>query len=731
MDYDNDDAMVGLTGNDRLIFEARRDFLTCQEWQGKCDEWSLDDTKFAWADSRNGWQWPQKLYQDRSGENGEDRPSLTINKTRVHNDIIINEAMKNKSSIKIRPTGGLASYDAAQAMQTLIRRIEYVSKASTAYRTVFEHQVDGGIGYIILETAYVSDRSFDQEIFLRAARDPRAVYLDPNSREPDGSDADFGFVFERMSRLKFNRKYPKWRNEVGKSALGADAIWMTDKEILVCTYHKRKGTPDTFISYVEETSGKRIEKLASEIEKDAGPEILKALLEDIKEGRIDGKTRHILDQSVKSYFIAGDKVISVDDWAGKYIPICRCVGREMLIDGKLDRKGHTRALIDAQRMLNYNASGSVEFGALQPKVPFIGPDRAFEGHEQVWKDINRKNFAYAGYNDIDDEAADPALAKIDKPERVQPPQSAPVYMEGAQIAERWMMMVSGQYQAQLGENDQQSAASGRAISERQRQGDTATFHFAEHQSDMLRFIGVQLLDLIPKIYDTERELQVLNEDGTEALIRIIPDQEEAVRELKEIREGVATLAFNPKVGQYDCISDPGPNYATQRQEAWNAITLILQQNMELAATIGDLLFKFGDFPGSEEIRERLRKEIEATKPYLFDDEKSPGIVAAQQQVQQLMKLNGELMSKIAEMQLKLRGREEKRDIDASNAETKRLEVLVEAMAKIVLTPADRARMEHELTSRTHDANLDMIAEANKAAIAGLNADSGANGAASQ
>ena len=134
--------------------------------------------------------------------------------------------------------------------------------------------------------------------------------------------------------------------------------------------------------------------------------------------------------------------------------------------------------------------------------------------------------------------------------------------------------------------------------------------------------------------------------------------------------------------------------------------------MALAGVIGDLIFQYGDFPGADKIRERLEKEIKATKPYLFDDGKEPGLMAAQQQLQRLTALNGELMQKLALKEIRLKGKEELRDIEASNAETNRLKVLVEAMAKIVLTPADRERMEHELTANAHQASLDMIVQAN-------------------
>src|SRR5271155_291366 len=131
--------------DDEILKEASERFTACKDWQGVSDERSREDIKFANGDARNAWQWPSKVYQARTDNN--DMPCLTINITRVHNDLIINSMSKNRYGIKIRPTGGKASYKSAEVMQNIIRRIEYVSKASAQYRKVSEQQVDGGIGY--------------------------------------------------------------------------------------------------------------------------------------------------------------------------------------------------------------------------------------------------------------------------------------------------------------------------------------------------------------------------------------------------------------------------------------------------------------------------------------------------------------------------------------------------------------------------------------------------------
>ena len=720
---------------DRVIVNrALERWKACQEWQGTEDERAREDIKFANGDPRNRWQWPDDVYNQRTSD-GSDLPCLTINNTRVHNDMIINAMSKNAYGVKIRPTGGKASYESAKVMQALVQRVEYISKASSQYRKVAEHQVDGGIGYIVISTDYVSERSFDQEIYLKAATDPTAVYLDPWIKEPDGSDAMFGFEFEKMSRKAFNRKYPAWKDRVGAAPLdSAFMSWLTDKEIVLCKYWEKEQIKDLLVGFTDEDGNETI-KLRSELKADSGKEIYKRLLEQIDNGEIDGQTRSVMRNNVRWYLIAGSELIDDGEWAGKYIPICRCVGRETVIDGTLDRKGHTRPLINAQHMLNYSASVAVETAALAPKSQWIGPARAFEGMEG-WKDANVKKYAYLQYNDVDDEAP-VEMQKIDAPQRLDPPRPNPAAQQGMQDAERQMMMISGQFEAQMGENDTQSAASGEAIGERKEQGDTATYHFPEHMSDMKRFIGVQLIDLIPKIYDTKRTLAIMDERQEKRWIMIDPTLPSATQDLEHESEDeeAVKMAFNPSVGEYECVSDPGPSYATQRQEAWQAFSLIMQQNQWVASCAADLLFKVGDFPGAEELMERLQKEIKAVKPYLFDNDKDPPMLAAQQQMQKLTALNAELMQKLANKELQIRGRDEKRDIDASNAETNRLKVMIEALARLALTPQQKAQMEHEIAMQSNDHIAGMITATNQneldmqkdaASAANEPADSGAS-----
>src|ERR1700732_3151220 len=386
----------------------------------------------------------------------------------------------------------------------------------------------------------------------------------------------------------------------------------------------------------------------------------------------------------------------------------RRLGRELVIDKTLDRKGHTRPLIDPQRMLNFNASTDTQFNFSATKSQWKASARAIEGQEQ-WKTANVDNFAVMIYNDVDEEAPQ-GQQEIKPPEKIPPPVPSPAYQSGMQNAERQMMMISGQWQAQQGRDNQLGTESGKAINARKMQSDTGLYHFFEHQSDMLRLLGKQLLDLMPKIYDTERVLQVIGEKGEKFWIRIDPHQNDIIQELEHEAEDeeAVKFAFNPLLGEYECISDPGPDYATRRQEAFNALTMVLTQAKELTAVCADLLFKNGDFPGAEELAERIQKEIKATKPYLFGDGPDPSTAALTAQVQKLTALNTELMQKLAVDQIKHKGYAEKRDVDAFNADTNRTKVTLEALIKIMMTPAQKALLEQEIAQGSRQTIYNLV-----------------------
>ena len=201
-----------------ILRQARDRFERCKDWEADSRKAYIADRKFANADSDNLWQWDDDPSRARLNDN---RPCLTINKTRQHNLQIINDARQNKPSIKIAAVSTGATYKAAQVMESLVRHIEYISNAQAVYDRATVFQVEAGIGYWRVVTDYADDESLDQEIFIRSIKDPLSIYMDPDILEMDGSDANFAIVFDDITHDECKAKYSQFEDVIpGDAPLG-------------------------------------------------------------------------------------------------------------------------------------------------------------------------------------------------------------------------------------------------------------------------------------------------------------------------------------------------------------------------------------------------------------------------------------------------------------------------------------------------------------------------------
>lgn len=675
------------TKEDReIIRRAHKRFKQAQDWESGARKRFVEDLKFAEGDSDNLYQWDQAQVTSRTNDPNGARPCLTVNKVRQHNLHILNDARQNKAGINIRPTGGGATYDSAKIFEGVVRHIEYRSNAAEAYEAASYHQVTAGWGYWRVLTEYADQDSFDLDIKIQRVSDPLSVYLDPDIEDFDGSDARWGFVFRDVPKDRFEAEYPQWKDVVGRNALCDEGkSWDDGDHVRIAEYYEREEVADRLYSLVDGTT-----LLRSTI-----PDDLLEVFDSLKgmpgqdgEPILIRAERRTTRWRVKWYKIAGSRIVDRKDWPGQFIPLVRVIGEETVIDGKLDRKGHTRALKDAQRMYNFWTSAAAEYGALQGKSPYVAPAGAIEGYEQYWNNANRVNYSVLPYNNMTDDGQ-----VIPPPQRAQPPVQSTAYLTGMQTAANELMLASGQYQSEMGAPSNER--SGVAIQQRQRQGDNATYHYTDHQAQAIRFTGRILIDLIPKVYDTERVTKITAEDGSLTDVQVDPTLDRPVQKMvdgrpaddealkaaqadPDLRDKVATI-FNPNVGRYAVESDIGPAYATRRQEAFAALSDMITRNSDLAKIAGDILFKSADFPGADEVAERIKRTI---PPNILGQGVPPAEQQLQERVQQLTALLKQMDAALNEKQAKEASEAEHRDdrhtLDSYRAETDRMKALADS-----------------------------------------------------
>ena len=595
---------------------ARLDMAVAALAESREDE--IDDLRFYAGSPDNHWQWPADVLATRGAVQGQTinaRPTLTINKLPQHVRQVTNDMRQNRPGARVIPVDDNADVEVADIFNGMIRHIEYISDADVAYDTACENQVSYGEGYITLMTEYCDENTFDQDIKIGRIRNSFSVYMDPLIQDPTGADAKYCFITEDLTKAEYERQYPDAAPISTLQSLGVGdqsiSNWLNEDTVRIASYY--------YIDY-DKTKLNLYPGNQSAFEGTPEDKMLKDMFGKPVKSRMSERPR------VMYCKINGYEILEQKEWAGKWIPVIRVVGNEFEVDGRIYISGLVRNAKDAQRMYNYWVSQEAEMLALAPKAPFIGYGGQFEGYEDKWKTANTNNWPYL---EVNPDVTDGQGAVLPLPQRAQPPMASSGLLQAKAGASEDIKSTTGQYNASLGMGSNER--SGKAILARQREGDVGTFHYGDNLTRAVRHVARQLVDLIPKIYDTQRIARIIGEDGETKMVKINPDQPQPINKIVNEQGIVIEKIYNPGVGKYDVVATTGPGYATKRQEALEAMAQLLQGNPQLWQVAGDLFVKNMDWPGAQEMSKRFAKTIDPK--FLSDGEDDPALQAAQQQIQ--------------------------------------------------------------------------------------------------
>jgi len=627
---------------------------------------ALNDIKFAAGD-----QWPVEIQNSR---NLESRPCLTINKIDAYIRQVTNQQRQQRPRIKVHPVNNLADYKIAQVIEGITRHIEVNSSADSAYDTAFDYAVRMGWGYWRINYKYVREDSFDQEIYIDAIDNPFTVYFDPNSNRPDGSDAERCLITTVLDKKIFREMYPgadDGANFQQRSTGDDTAAWVTKEDIRIAEYF-----------WIERERAKLylLSDGTSSFGDSAGffARVEAAGLTVVDE-------RESFRRAVKWAKMTALEVLEEKTWAGKYIPVVPVYGAQVIVDDKRKKYGLVRFAKDPQRMYNFWRTSMTESIALAPKAKWVMAEGQDEGHENEWAMANIKSMPVLRYKQKDIEGV-PAPA----PQRLQPEPPPSGIMEAAGAISADLQMVLGV----LDPNQLPSGnISGKALAGQQNQVDLSNFHFYDNLTRSIAQTGRIILDLIPKIYDTQRVMRIIGSDGQ-------PDMT-TINEANEIGEVLNDVT----VGEYDVVMDTGPGFQTKRQQAVESMMPLLTGNAELFNIAGDLVFRNMDFPGADVIADRLA----AMNPMANIDQKSDIPPEAQMRLAQSEQMIQQLQQQLQAAGLEINNRAQVAQIKEEGA-TKRKLMDVTARAHNTETMAE---------VRVNDQNTRSITSQNKTEIDAL------------
>ncbi|MGO9473111.1 MAG: portal protein [Rhodomicrobium sp.] len=514
---------------------------------------------------------------------------------------VANTVRVNPPAIKAIPAGGEATQELAEVYSGLLRQIQYRSNATNVFANAVYYAVACGIGHFRLVTDYADEDGFDQEIRIKRIQHPLSVFWAPGSVEPSRSDAEYCLVSEMIGRKEFQKRFPgaAMSDFMAPSDLNAESglFWANRDGVRVCEY------------WVKRPHERTIVRLANGVTLD---------ITEVEPKELQGldiiAERRVRSHKVEHYLLSGEEVLDgPNQWAGRHIPIFPVIGSETSLETKVIRSGLIRFSRDSQQLYNFWRSAAAESIALAPRAPFVATPSMIAKFKGQWDTLNTVSRPYLLYE------PDPDVPG-GRPMREPPPDVPAALVNESGMAADEIKATTGIYDASLGA--QSNEISGVAIRARAGQGDISALHYQDNLMATLIHLGTVLIDLIPKIYDAERTVRIMREDESHLPVRInVPVMGV---------NGKPMLLNDLSQGTYDVRVKIGPSYATRRAEAADAMLQFIQAVPQAAGVAGDLVARNMDWPGADEIADRLKRML---PPQISGEAPPLGVEIAQAQQQ--------------------------------------------------------------------------------------------------
>lgn len=574
---------------------ARKRFAAAAEEERELRFKFIGDLKLASPDGDDQWDPQIKQQREMAG-----RPAMAFPRCHTFVQQVSNEARQNRPQVKFAPRLD-SDKDTAEVYEGLARFIQYESNAQIAYETAIEYSAGGSFGYYRFLTEYCDDdgeeESEDLDLKIVPVMDPLTIYgiVVPAcfNREPK-----FAFVVEEIPKEEYKAQYGKtemasltW-DDASQRAEG----WIGSDSVRIAEY---------WWVETEKVKGKRRPKSKVMFCKING-------LEELPDTRTE--------------------------WAGSIIPIIPVLGKQMIIEGKPRLSSVVRSQKSAQQLINYSKSRIAESLAISPISPFMVANGQIAGFEAQWAGLNREVRPFLTYNVID-------VAGRPAPPPQRQVQEPPIQALSTFVAQEIddMKATTGIYDASMGAQSNETSA--KAIGARQQSANLTTMHFLDNLERSFRQAGKIIEEMIPKIYDTEREVTILGADEKSKVVLINADHDD---------ESGKTHHYKIAGKRCPLVVTMGRAYDSKRQETVDFMQEIIRTVPTLVPILGDIMLRNSDMAGSEQAAERLHKML---PPQLQDDANNPLPPQAQAAVaqahQQMQAMQGQLAQFAMEKQAKV------------------------------------------------------------------------------
>lgn len=563
-----------------VLAEARQNLLLWDGYNSQNVVRGKDDMRFVLQD-----QWSAL---ERSEFSRLFKLPLTFNKSYDPIKKLIGDRRKNKPDLMVRSLTGRSTQQDITLRSDLVRTFCYQSQNDLVYQQAFACALLMGWGAFEVCVDYEGPRSFYKTIRLDLIEDPSKASFDPNARKPHKGDGNYCARHYEYSKEEFHATFPHIIDAVSYSdpRFLTDFQWETRDNIVVCKYSQKEWFPLRIMllsndMIVTEDEWEEIQKQNEEVKNRMRDSIVvkDIVLNDLPTVRVDRKTQ---DYIINQYLLTQNRIIDVDRWPSRHLPLIYQDGDSHWIEGQFYTRSYVQDSKDAQRFVNYVGSEIATEIKNRRREQWIGSPDNIQGYEQFWRNPELQ----AGI----------LLAKPDPKTGQMPAKQAPSeipqslllqYQRGSQDI-REIMGISENM------NLEGKDMSGKARRERKMEGSMAAYVYFDNANQAIEQSGRVILDLLPHIIgDNERHMILSKTDGkTQSVI---------------LNQQVNGQVVNKIVkGDYDVEIDTGPSFAVQKDIALEFFQQTIANNPQIFPLIADLWASQLDVEQMPTIKERLK-----------------------------------------------------------------------------------------------------------------------------
>lgn len=555
---------------------------------------------------------------------------LQFNKLATLINTLLGEQQQNTPQIEVVPLSD-CDEETAQIRQVIVKDTMLSTDSKRVYQVAAKQAFVGGFGAFLVDTDYVNQKSFDQSIVYRSFKDSTRCYWDIGAEHPNKIDGMRCGYISRMTRQKFRSIYGKEIEEKIKKDVGALSqsqeeialstenqssenpfTWADDNGITLLNDFVRKMTRDTLYRL---SNGKIVnqKELDAMIESSRAQHMMPEMMETMEEipgGPIEVEEEFTSEEDFMTIYDEGEPVRIEDSKNVKISKIIhRLIAGEYILEetefpaddlpliyvdqnsyydknGKQICRPFLMDCIDAQRYVNYLGTHSAYLLKISRWDQWIGSKKNVQSldTQQHWKDptVIKGMLTY-------DESPSGA-----KPEQVRPPELSPSLMQQYQRAIEDMYTSSGLYPTRLGQ--QGNEVSGAAIDARTRQGSYPTYVAFNSINMAITAGGTIVNQMIPRVYDTQRIMNLMTPDRGRQNITINQQMDEYGEKVKN----------DVKKGEFQVILQAGPSYEGQKAEALESLQIALKNNPSIFNLVADLFAENLPLVNTIEIRNRFK-----------------------------------------------------------------------------------------------------------------------------